>query len=442
MIDLQNTDPAIYAAIQAEKVRQSEGMELIASENYQSAAVLETQSSHLANKYSEWFPGRRYYGGQENTDTVEKLAIDRAKAIFRADHANVQALSGAAANVAAYAAMMEPGDTILGMDLSHGWHLTHGAPVTFLSKVYNFIRYKTRPDGSIDYDALRETALTYRPKVILAGFSAYPRELDYAKFVEIANEIGAIAYADMSHIGWLIAAGVLKNPLDYGFHAMMTTTHKSLRGPRGALILSKGIVSNPLKKPEWSVIENLPTIIDRAVFPGTQGGPHMNVIAAIAVALLEAQTPAFKDYATQVLKNAKVMAEEFTNRGYKLVTGGTDNHMIVLDFSTQENIDGSISEKALDKIGISTSKSTIPDDPNPPFRPSGLRIGTPAMTTRGVKEDDMRTIVDFMDQAFKLAQEQLSSWTEWRIQEDIITKFESLHQQVITFAKKFPVPGV
>lgn len=427
---LEMTDPAIYVAIQAEKVRQSEGMELIASENYQSAAVLETQSSHLANKYSEWFPGKRYYGGQENTDTVEQLAIDRAKAIFRADHANVQALSGAAANIAVYAAMMEPGDTILWMDLSHGWHLTHGAPVTFLSKVYNFIRYKTRPDGSIDYDALRETALTYKPKVILAGFSAYPRELDYEKFVAIANEIGAIAYADMSHIGGLIAAWVLKNPLDYGFHAMMTTTHKSLRGPRGALILSKGTVSNPLKKPEWSVIENLPTIIDRAVFPGTQGGPHMNTIAAIAVALLEAQTPAFKEYATQVLKNAKVMAEEFTNRGYKLVTWWTQNHMIIIDFSETE-LNGSITEKALDKIGISTSKSTIPDDPNPPFRPSGLRIGTPAMTTRGVKEDDMRTIVDFMDQAFKLA-----------TQENNEEAFNSLHQQVITFAKKFPVPGV
>ena len=435
------TDPAIYAAIQAEKKRQSEWMELIASENYQSAAVLETQSSHLANKYSEWFPWRRYYGWQENTDTVEQLAIDRAKAVFRADHANVQALSGAAANIAAYAAMMEPGDTILGMDLSHGWHLTHGAPVTFLSKVYNFIRYKTKKDGSIDYDQLRETALTYKPKVILAGFSAYPRELDYAKFVAIANEIGAIAYADMSHIGGMIAAGVLKNPLDYGFHAMMTTTHKSLRWPRGALILSKWIVSNPLKKPEWSVIENLPTIIDRAVFPGTQGWPHMNVIAAIAVALLEAQTPAFKEYETQVLKNAKVMAEEFTNRWYKLVTWGTDNHMIVIDFVGTQ-LDGSISEKALDKIGISTSKSTIPDDPNPPFRPSGLRIGTPAMTTRGVKENDMRTIVDFMHQAFKLAQEWLSSWTEWRIQEDITTKFNSLHQQVITFAKQFPVPGI
>jgi len=437
MSHLQNTDPDIYAAIQAEKVRQSEGMELIASENYQSAAVLETQSSHLANKYSEWFPWRRYYGWQENTDTVEQLAIDRAKQVFRADHANVQALSGAAANVAAYAAMMEPGDTILGMDLSHGWHLTHGAPVTFLSKVYNFIRYKTREDGSIDYDELRKIALEHKPKVILAGFSAYPRELEYEKFVAIANEIGAIAYADMSHIGWLIAANVLKNPLDYGFHAMMTTTHKSLRWPRGALILSKGIVSNPLKKPEWDRIENLPTIIDRAVFPGTQGWPHMNVIAAIAVALKEAQTPEFKTYATQVLKNAKAMSQELVARGYKLVTWGTDNHMVVVDFSGT-SLNWSIAEKALDKIGISTSKSTIPDDPNPPFRPSGLRIGTPAMTTRGVKEDEMRTIVDFMDQAFKLA----VSWPEASSQQLVAEKFENLHQQVITFAKKFPVPGV
>lgn len=427
---LKDQDTSIYNAILAEQQRQTEWMELIASENYQSAAVLETQSSHLANKYSEWFPWRRYYGGQENTDTVEQLAIDRAKEVFRADHANVQALSGAAANVAAYAAMMEPGDTILGMDLSHGWHLTHGAPVTFLSKVYNFIRYKTREDGSINYDELRNIALEYKPKVILAWFSAYPRELEYEKFVAIANEIGAIAYADMSHIGWLIAANVLKNPLDYGFHAMMTTTHKSLRGPRGALILSKGTVSNPLKKPEWSRIENLPTIIDRAVFPGTQGGPHMNVIAAIAVALKEAQTDEFKAYGTQVLKNAQVMAQEFTNRGYKLVTGWTENHMIVLNFEWTD-LNGSIAEKALDKIGISTSKSTIPDDPNPPFRPSGLRIGTPAMTTRGVKEDDMKKIVDFMHQAFTLA-----------TQENNEEAFTTLRNEVITFAKQFPVPGV
>lgn len=427
MLDhLKITDPEVYAAAIAEQARQAHGMELIASENYQSAAVLEAQSTHLANKYSEWFPGRRYYGWQENTDIIEQLAIDRAKAIFRSDHANVQALSGAAANNAGYAAMMNVGDTILGMDLSHGWHLTHGAPVTLLSRVYNFIRYKTINNGQIDFDGLYATAKEHKPKVILAGFSAYPRELDYAKFAEIAHEVGAFAYADMSHIGWLIAAGVLKNPLDYGFHAMMTTTHKSLRGPRGALIVSKGIVSNPLKKPE-DTIENLPTRIDRAIFPGTQWGPHMNSIAAIAVALLEAQTPQFKEYAIQTLKNAQVMAEEFSKRGYKLVTWGTDNHMIVLDFSGTD-LDGTITEKALDHIGISTSKSTIPDDPNPPFRPSGLRIGTPAMTTRGVKEDDMKQIVDFMDRAFKNhANPEYLAW---------------LQQEVQTMALKFPVPGL
>ncbi len=427
MLDhLKITDPEVYAAAIAEQTRQAHGMELIASENYQSAAVLEAQSTHFANKYSEWFPGKRYYGWQENTDTIEQLAIDRAKAIFRSDHANVQALSGAAANNAGYAAMMNVGDTILGMDLSHGWHLTHGAPVTLLSRVYNFIRYKTINNGQIDFDGLRAAALEHKPKVILAGFSAYPRELDYAKFAEIAHEVWAFAYADMSHIGWLIAAGVLKNPLDYGFHAMMTTTHKSLRWPRGALIVSKWIVSNPLKKPE-DTIENLPTRIDRAIFPGTQWGPHMNSIAAIAVALLEAQTPQFKEYAIQTLKNAQVMAEEFIKRGYKLVTGGTDNHMIVLDFSGTE-LDGTITEKALDHIGISTSKSTIPDDPNPPFRPSGLRIGTPAMTTRGVKEDDMRQIVDFMDRAFKN-----HANSEY---------LAALQQEVQAIALKFPVPGL
>lgn len=425
MLHLQQSDPVVYKAILDEQKRQSEGMELIASENYQSAATLEAQSSHFANKYSEWFPGRRYYGGQENTDIIEQLAIDRAKAIFRADHANVQALSGAAANNAAYAGMMNVGDTILGMDLSHGGHLTHGAPVTLLSRVYNFIRYKT-VNGKIDFDGLYATAKEHKPKVILAWFSAYPRELDYAKFVEIANEVGAIAYADISHIGWLIAGGVLKNPLDYGFHAMMTTTHKSLRGPRGALILSKWIVSNPLKKPE-DTIENLPTRIDRAVFPGTQWWPHMNTIAAIAVALGEAQQDSFKQYAQQVLNNAQTLAQELINKGYKLVTWWTDNHMVVVDFSGTD-IDGSIAEKTLDKIGISTSKSTIPDDPNPPFKPSGLRIGMPAMTTRGVKEEETKQIVQFMHDALQAKDDE--------------TKLQTIRDAVITFTKKFPVPGI
>ncbi len=425
MEKVQQVDQAIYAAILAEQKRQSEGMELIASENYQSAAVLEAQSSVFANKYSEWFPGRRYYWGQENTDTIEQLAIDRAKKIFHADHANVQALSGAAANLCVYSALMNPGDTILWMDLTHGGHLTHGAPVTFFSKVFNFMRYKTI-DGKVDFDEVRRLAHEYKPKIILAGFSAYPRELDYEKFVEIANEVGAIAFADVSHIGGFIAAGLLKNPLDYGFHVMMTTTHKSLRWPRGALILSKWIVSNPLKKPE-DTIENIPTRIDRAVFPGMQWWPHMNIIAAIAVALHEVQQPAFKTYAEQALKNAQVLASELMARGYKLVTGWTENHMVIVDFSGTD-LDGSVAEKTLDKIWISTSKSTIPDDPNPPFRPSGLRIGLPAMTTRGVKEEDTKQIVEFMDQALKHKDD-----------EEVLAQ---LKNKVREFTKAFPVPSL
>jgi len=423
---IQTTDPEIYAAILAEQKRQSEGMELIASENYQSPAVLAVQSSVFANKYSEGFPGKRYYWWQENTDIIEQLAIDRAKKIFHADHANVQALSGAAANLCVYSALMNPGDTVLWMNLSHGGHLTHGAPVTFFSKIFNFIRYKTTAEGKIDWEQVRALAREHKPKIILAGFSAYPRELEYEKFVEIANEVWAVAFADMSHIGGFIAAGVLKNPLDYGFHVMMTTTHKSLRGPRGALILSKGIVSNPLKKPE-DTIENIPTRIDRAVFPGMQWGPHMNTICAIAVALKEVESPEFKAYAVQALKNAQVLASELVTRNYKLVTGGTDNHMVIIDFSWTE-IDGSVAEKTLDKIGISTSKSTIPDDPNPPFRPSGLRIWLPAMTTRGVKEDDVKKIVRFMDEALKN-----------KDNEEVLSE---LKNKVKDFCKNFPVPGL
>ncbi len=430
---IKQTDPNIAKLAEQEYQRQSEGMELIASENYQSQAVLQAQSTVFANKYSEGFPWKRYYGGQENTDQIEQLAIDRAKAIFHADHANVQALSGAAANVCIYAALMNPWDTILGMDLTHGGHLTHGAPVTFLSKVFNFIRYKTLPNGEIDFDQVRKLAHEHKPKIILAGFSAYPRELDYEKFVEIANEVGAIAFADMSHIGGLIAAGVLKNPLDYGFHVMMTTTHKSLRWPRGALILSKGVVSNPLKKPE-DTIENIPTRIDRAVFPWVQGWPHMNTISAIAVALKEAQTPEFKTYAEQTLKNAQVMAEEFIAKGYKLITGGTDNHMIILDFSDTALKNGKNAEKILDEVGISTSKSTIPDDPNPPFRPSGLRIGMPAMTTRGVDKEGTKKIVDFMHRTFQCHSEQDEAVK--------LEKLKNIREEVKKFCKQYPVPVV
>ena len=418
-------DKEVQNLIQAEEQRQIMGIELIASENYQSPAILQAQSSVFANKYAEGFPWKRYYWGQENTDQLEQLAIDRAKAIFRADHANVQALSGAAANLCFYSAVMEPWDHILGMDMKYGGHLTHGAPVTFISKVFNFHGYQTLADGSIDFEQIRSLAHEFHPKVILAWFSAYPRELDYERFVEIANEVWAIAYADMSHIAGFIAAGLLKNPLDYGFHAMMTTTHKSLRGPRWALILSKGTVWNPLKKPEFS-IENIPTLIDRAVFPGMQWGPHMNTIAAIAVALWEVQTSDFSHYAQQTLKNAKAMADEFLGLGYDLVTGGTDNHMMLLDFSREE-FDGGEVEKVLDKVGISVSKSLVPNDLRPAFAPSGLRIGMPAMTTRGVKEQDTVQIVNFIDQAIKN-----------RKNPDML---HDLHLQIEAFAQKFPLPS-
>ncbi len=393
-------DKKIEELIKAEKKRQTDGLELIPSENYVSSDVLQALGSVFTNKYSEGYPGRRYYGGQENTDQVEQLAIDRAKKLFKADHANVQPHSGAQANEAVYYAWCEPGDTILAMDLAHGGHLTHGAPVTRSAREYNFIRYgiKNIDTGEIDYEEIRQLALKHKPKIILAGFSAYPRELDYEKFAEIGNEVGAMLMADMSHIAGLIVSGVAKNPFDYGFHVITTTTHKTLRGPRGGLILSRGIVGNPLKKPE-KTLENLPTLIDRAVFPGTQGGPHMHTIAAKAVAFGEALQPEFKDYAEQIVKNAKRLAEELQKRGFKLVTGGTSNHLILADIHSSFGIDGKEAEIAMDKIGLTLNANAIPDDPLPRFRPSGIRLGTPAVTTRGAKEDDMEKIAEWMKRA-------------------------------------------
>ena len=390
-------DKQIEELIKAEKKRQTDGLELIPSENYVSSDVLQALGSVFTNKYSEGYPGRRYYGGQENTDQVEQLAINRAKKLFKADHANVQPHSGAQANEAVYYAWCEPGDTILAMDLAHGGHLTHGAPVTRSAREYNFIRYgiKNIDTGEIDYEEIRQLALKHKPKIILAGFSAYPRELDYEKFAEIGNEVGAMLMADMSHIAGLIVSGVAKNPFDYGFHVITTTTHKTLRGPRGGLILSRGIVGNPLKKPE-KTLENLPTLIDRAVFPGTQGGPHMHTIAAKAVAFGEALQPEFKDYAEQIVKNAKRLAEELQKRGFKLVTGGTSNHLILADIHSSFGIDGKEAEIAMDKIGLTLNANAIPDDPLPRFRPSGIRLGTPAVTTRGAKEDDMEKIAEWM----------------------------------------------
>ena len=393
-------DQQIADLIAAETERQRNGLELIPSENYVSQDVLTALGSVFTNKYSEGYPGRRYYGGQEFTDQVEQLAIDRAKQLFRADHANVQPHSGASANEAVYFAWLEPGDTVLAMDLSHGGHLSHGAPVTRSAHLYNFIRYgmKDIETGEIDYDELRALALEHKPKLIMAGFSAYPRELDYEKFAAIGNEVGALLVADMAHIAGLIAGGVTKNPFDYGFHVITTTTHKTLRGPRGGLILSKGVVGNPLRAPE-KTIENIPTLIDRAVFPGTQGGPHLHTIAAKAVAFHEALQPEFKDYAMQVVKNAAVLADELKKRGFQLVTGGTSNHLILADVYKSFGVDGKTVEIALDKIGLTLNANSVPNDPLPPFKPSGIRLGTPALTTRGLKEVHMARIAEWISRS-------------------------------------------
>ncbi|HEX7483743.1 MAG TPA: serine hydroxymethyltransferase [Candidatus Saccharimonadales bacterium] len=393
-------DKQIADLIAGEKQRQRDGLELIPSENYVSNDVLEALGSVLTNKYSEGYPGRRYYGGQEYTDQIEQLAIDRAKQLFGADHANVQPHSGAPANEAVYSAWLEPGDTVLAMDLSHGGHLTHGAPVTRSAQLYNFVRYKMKDieTGEIDYDELRALALEHKPKIILAGFSAYPRELDYEKFAAIGNEVGALLMADMAHIAGLIAGGVAKNPFDYGFHVITTTTHKTLRGPRGGLILSKGVVGNPLKAPE-KTLENIPTLIDRSVFPGMQGGPHMHTIAAKAVAFREALQPEFKDYARQVVTNSAALAGEMQKQGFRLITGGTSNHLILADVHRSFGIDGKVAESALDKIGLTLNANSIPDDTLSMFAPSGIRLGTPALTTRGLKEEHMAQIASWMKQA-------------------------------------------
>jgi glycine hydroxymethyltransferase len=386
---IQNDD-AVAELVAGELNRQHSVIELIPSENYASADVMAALGSVFTNKYAEGYPGKRYYGGQEFTDKLEQLAIDRAKRLFNADHANVQPHSGAPANEAVYSAWLEPGDTVLAMDLSHGGHLTHGAPVTRSAKLYNFIRYKMKniETGEIDYEELRELALRHRPKIIIAGFSAYPGELDYDKFAAIGNEVGALLMADMAHIAGLIAGGVLENPLNHGFHVITTTTHKTLRGPRGGLILSNGVVSNPLRAPE-KTIENIPTLIDRSIFPGMQGGPHMNTIAAKAVAFHEALQPEFKIYAQQVLKNAQVLAEELKKGGLELITGGTKNHLILANVYKSFGIDGREAQERLENAGIIVNANSIPDDELPPFKPSGIRLGTPAVTTRGMVEKDM-----------------------------------------------------
>lgn len=413
---IKKQDQEVYAALCGEEERERTGIELIPSENYVSLAVREAAGSVLTNKYAEGYPGRRYYGGQQYTDVVETLAIERAKKLFNCQYANVQPLGGAAANVAMYFALMEPGDTVLGMDLSHGGHLTHGHPTTSINKVFTFVRYKMKDvdTGEIDYDELRAVALREKPKIILAGFSAYSRELDYAKFVEIAKEVGAYTVADVAHIAGLIAAGVVKNPFDYGFDVMTTTTHKTLRGPRGGMILVRES-------------EDIAKRINKAVFPGVQGGPHMHIIAAKAVAFGEALQPSFKDYAAQILKNAKAMEVVFKAHNIRLLCGGTDNHLLLADVYGSLGITGQEAESVLDEVGITLNKNMIADETRTALDPSGIRFGTPAMTTRGMQEGEATQLAELMIRTLKA--------------KDDIAEKAVIKKEVQTLCEAFPVPA-
>ncbi len=412
---LKSFDPDIEHAIAGEERRQLDGVEMIPSENYTYPEVLAALGSVLTNKYSEGYPGRRYYGGQEYTDAVENIARDRACALFRAEHANVQPLSGSPMNQACYFAFLNPGDTVLAMDLSHGGHLTHGAPVSHMGKVFNFVRYKTFPQqgGAIDFAALMDVAKTTRPKIVLCGYSSYPRDYDYAAFKAVADEVGALTMADISHIGGLVAAGTMRNPFDAGFDVVTTTTHKTRRGPRGGLILSK---------------KEHAKAIDAAVFPGLQGGPHMNNVAGAAVTFKKAAEPEFRAYAEQTMKNAKALAGALTDAGASLVTGGTDNHLMVVDCMKSFGIDGRVAQEALDRIGVTANKQVIPDDPLPPVRPSGLRLGTPACTTRGMGEDDMKRIAGWIVATLRAPEDEPA--------------LARTRAETIDFCRRFPVPGI
>ncbi len=408
MNTLFGQDPDVAHALENELHRQRTGLEMIPSENFVSPAVLEALGSVATNKYAEGYPGKRYYGGCENIDVLEQLAIDRAKQIFGAEHVNVQPHSGAPANIAVYAALLKPGDTVLGMDLSHGGHLTHGHPVTDSAKRYNFIRYKTTPEGTLDYDNLRTMALEHKPKMILVGYSAYSREIDYARVKLIADEVGALTMADIAHIAGLIAGGEMANPVSL-FDVVTTTTHKTLRGPRGGMIMCKQVHAKA---------------VDKAIFPGLQGGPHENTIAARAVAFGEALRPAFKTYAQQIRKNAKVLERELAAAGFRLMFGGTDNHLLLIDV-TSKSVTGAIAEHALDAAGITVNKNMIPDDPRPPMDPSGIRLGTPALTTRGMNEDDMKKIAAWIDRA-------ITHYTD-------ADALAAIKQEVADFTSAFPL---
>jgi glycine hydroxymethyltransferase len=414
-VQLAVYDPDIQTAIENEEQRQTDGIEMIPSENYTYPEVLAALGSVLTNKYSEGYPGRRYYGGQEYMDHIERLARERATRLFRAEHANVQPLSGSPMNQAAYFAFLKPGDTVLAMELSHGGHLTHGAPVSHMGKVFNFVRYKTEPgqQGAIDFDALMRVAKETQPKIVLCGYSSYPRDYDYAAFKAVADEVGALTMADIAHIGGLVAADVMRNPFDAGFDIVTTTTHKTLRGPRGGLILCR---------------EKYAKAIDASVFPGLQGGPHMNNVAGAAITFKKAGEDEFLAYARQVLINAKTLAQTLLDQGVNLVTGGTDNHLLVIDTVKSFGIDGRIAEEALDRVGITTNKQVIPDDPLPPLRPSGIRLGTPACTTRGMGEADMRQLGEWIVSALQSRDD--SVFMNW------------LQREVKALCRRYPVPGI
>lgn len=419
MKNLKKADPKIYAIIKREEKRQKEGIELIASENYVSKAVLEAMGSVLTNKYSEGYPGKRYYGGNEVIDQAESLAIERAKKLFGAEHVNVQPLSGSPANLAVYMALLKPGDKVLGLSLDQGGHLSHGHPLNFSGLLYTIIPYFVdRKTERINMDEVEKIALREKPKMILAGFSAYPRNMEWKRFKQIADKVGVLTgsptytFADIAHIAGLIAAGLIESPVPY-FDVVSTTTHKTLRGPRGAIIMCKAEFAKA---------------IDRAVFPGVQGGPHDHINAAKAVAFGEALKPSFKKYSQQVIKNAKALAVALQKRGYRIISGGTDNHLMLVDVFGSKGITGKEAEHALELVGISINKNMIPYDPRKPLDPSGIRLGTPAITTRGTKEKHMETVAEFIDQALVN-----------RVSEEKLAK---ICKEVKEFSLQFPVPGI
>lgn len=412
---MSTRDNEVFDAIAGEAIRQRDGLELIPSENYVSKAVLEANGSIMTNKYSEGYPGRRYYGGQEYTDIVERIAIERICKLFDCKFANVQPHSGAPANLAVYAALLEPGDTVMGMDLSHGGHLTHGHPMTLPAKIYKFVTYKMKdPEtGEIDYDDMLRVAREEKPKLIIAGFSAYPRTLNYKKFVEIAKEVGAITMADMAHIAGLIAGKAARNPFEDGFDIITSTTHKTLRGPRGGIILTRES-------------EEIAKKIDKSIFPGIQGGPHMHTIAAKAVAFGEAMTPAYQEYAQQILKNAKAMEEVLKKNGVRMIGGGTDNHLILADVFGSLGVTGKEAQTVLDEVGITLNMNSIAGDTRKPLDPSGIRFGTPAITTRGFKEADCAEVAQLLIDTLKN-------------KDDADMKTE-IKAKVKAMAQKFPIP--